>query len=319
MIIHPRVLLGAGLALALISTGGMAQSVRHLTLPENLTYPEGIGFDPAGYVFTASASDGAVVRTSLRDGRSTLLVGPGILLRSDSAAFPRMLGIKFDAAGRLWIMGGRTGKVFVVDASSGRLIKQLSTPGGGGVLNDAVVTANAVYVTDTLRPILWRIPLQGDRIGNAEAWINLDGTPIAYSAGLNLNGIAISASGSSLIVVQMDKGLLFKVDIATKVITPIDVGKAALSGGDGLVLDGTTLYVVRQPEAEVVTLKLAPDLRSGQVIARFKHPALSWPATAVKVGDELVVVNSQFNKQDSKDPTLPFTLAVIRVSKSATK
>jgi Cu-Zn family superoxide dismutase len=319
MIDRLRAFSSIGLALGLLATAAAAQPLRSVTLPDALAYPEGVGLDPAGFVYTASAVDGTVVRTSLKDGRSTVLVQPGILLRTSKADFPRVLGIKRDAANRLWLMGGRTGKVFVVDARSGKLIKEISTPGEGGVLNDAVVTADAAYVTDTLRPILWRIPIKGNQIGEAEPWIRFGGTPIAYSEGLNLNGIALSRDGRSLVVVQMDKGLLFKIDRASKAITPIDTAGQALSGGDGLVLDGTRLYLVRQPEAEVVTLDLTPDLRSARVISRFKDPALAWPATAAKVGNDLLVVNSQFDKNGTNNPVRPFGLAVIPTARLAGK
>lgn len=307
--------LGIGIAVAFCGTSAIAQDVRAIPLPAELSYPEGIGFDADGFIFTAGASDGAVLRTDLRTGRSTLIAKAGVLLPKDSDLFPGLLGMKVDGAKRLWIAGGRTGKIFVLDTHNGKLVKQFTVPGTGSLLNDAVVTSNAVYVTDTLRPTLWKIPLQGDEIGELEAWIDFSGTPIEYAKGPNLNGIAKNSEGTSLLVVHMGKGLLFKIDVATRAILPIDVGRQVLTGGDGLELDGNTLYLVRQPEAEVVTLRLAPDLRSGKVIARFKDPALHWPATAVKVGDELLVVNSQFNKRDSKDPVVPFTVVAIPLSK----
>jgi Cu-Zn family superoxide dismutase len=308
-------LLGLGIAAAFFGTTAVAQNVRAISLPVEVSYPEGIGFDPAGYIFVAGASDGTLVRLDLKSGRSTLIAKAGVLLPADSEIFPRMLGMKVDSAKRLWIAGGRTGKIFVLDTNTGRLVKQLTVPGTGSVLNDAVVTTDAVYVTDTLRPTLWRIPLQGNQIGEPEAWVDFNGTPIEYAQGRNLNGIAKNSAGTSLIVIQMDKGLLFKIDAVSKAVVPIDVGEEVLTAGDGLELDGNTLYLVRQSEAEVVALRLSPDFRSGKVIARFKDPALQWPATAVKVGNELLVVNSQFNKRTTKDPLTPFTVVAIPLSK----
>ena len=85
--------------------------------------------------------------------------------------------------------------------------------------------------------------------------------------------------------------------------------------GVGLVLDQRRLYVVRQGEQEIVTIDLAADLASGKVVSRFKDPALMWPAKAVKVGDRLLVVNTQFNKRTSKDPVTPFTIVAVPVSR----
>jgi hypothetical protein len=96
--------------------------------------------------------------------------------------------------------------------------------------------------------------------------------------------------------------------------SPIDVGGEALATADGLVLDGQTLYVVRQGEQEIVTVSLAADLKTGRVVNRFKNPALAWPATTAKVGDQLVVVNTQFNRRTSNDPQTPFSLVGVPLS-----
>jgi Cu-Zn family superoxide dismutase len=108
--------------------------------------------------------------------------------------------------------------------------------------------------------------------------------------------------------------LLFRIGVEDKQIVPIDIGGESVATGDGLVLDGRTLYVVRQGEQEIVTIDLAADLSKGRVVSRFKDPALAWPATAVKVGDRLLVVNTQFNRRGTKDPVLPFSIVGVPVA-----
>ncbi|MDB5453793.1 MAG: superoxide dismutase copper/zinc binding protein [Caulobacteraceae bacterium] len=134
------------------------------------------------------------------------------------------------------------------------------------------------------------------------------GTPLAYAPGANLNGIVATADGKSLITVQMNKGLLFRIDIATRQVTPIDLKGETAPGADGLVLQGDTLYVIVQPQAEILTVKLAPDLAAGVVVARNKSAGLLWPANGAVVGEELLVVNTQFNKRAAGDPETPFTV-----------
>ncbi|HKQ45881.1 MAG TPA: hypothetical protein VJS47_10860 [Rhizomicrobium sp.] len=305
------------LAFCLLSSVAAAQAIREIQLPAELSYPEGIGYDAAsGHIYTASALDGIVVRTNLRSGASEIIAKPGVILPDDNKVFPGALGMKVDRAKRLWLTGGRTGKIHVLDTRDGSLIKTIATPGEGGVLNDTVVTQDYVYVTDTFRPTLWRVPVNGSQIGEAEAWIDLKGSPIDYSQqGPKLNGVTLTPDGKDLIVVHMGNGKLFKIGIATRAITPIDIGTDTVQGGDGLALDGTLLYVVRQPAAEVVTVKLASDLSSGKIVSRLTDPAIKWPATAVKVGDELLVVNAQFNKRATNDPVRPFSVTAIPVSR----
>jgi Cu-Zn family superoxide dismutase len=113
----------------------------------------------------------------------------------------------------------------------------------------------------------------------------------------------------------MGKGLLFRIDVASKTVAPIDTAGADLTGADGLVLDGRTLYVVRQPAAEIATVALSEDLTKGTVTSRFKDAQLAWPATAAKVGDRLLVVNTQFNARTKKTETLPFTIVSVPLAR----
>jgi len=204
--------------------------------------------------------------------------------------------------------------MFVIDPVKRTVLKRL-TLGTGGLLNDVAFTPEAAYVTDTLRPTLWRIETKGANIGEAEAWLDLARTPVGHIQGLNLNGIVATADGKRLLVAHMDKGQVFSIDTATKQVTAIDLGKETLTGIDGLLLDGTTLYLVRQPAAEIVRITLSPDLSSGKVLARLSNPALLWPSTLAKKGNELLVVNTQFDTKDKRPPQQPFTVAVIPIAK----
>ena len=50
---------------------------------------------------------------------------------------------------------------------------------------------------------------------------------------------------------------------------------------------------------------------------RFKDAPLAWPATAAKVNDRLLVVNTQFNTRASKSQTLPFTILSVPLARLA--
>jgi Cu-Zn family superoxide dismutase len=244
---------------------------------------------------------------------------PGRIAPPDGR-FPAMLGMKLDPAGRLWIVGGFTGLITIVNPHDGQVVKQMKVPTTPtSLLNDLQIVDGFAYVTDTFTPTLWRVAASGDKIGEIEPWLDLRGSPIAFADGPNLNGIAATADGKALIVVQMNKGLLFKIDLATKAITPIDVGGADLTGADGLVLDGPTLYVVRQWAGEIVTVSLDKGLISGTVVSRFKDPGLTYPATAVMVGDDLVLANAQFDKHDAGGAQRPFSLVRVPRARLAAK
>jgi Cu-Zn family superoxide dismutase len=88
--------------------------------------------------------------------------------------------------------------------------------------------------------------------------------------------------------------------------------------GDGLVLDGQTLYVVRGFAGAVITaVELAADFASGTVGQSFSDPTFALPTTAALVDGQLLVVNSQFDKQQTGDPVLPFTVSLIAIPTAA--
>lgn len=286
------------------------------TLPAEITYPEGVAYDAErNAIFTGSAATGAVVRIDLAKHEPAIVAAAGATLPAEP--FPALLGMKLDSAKRLWLAGGRTGRLAVIDSSSGKLLKKFAVPDPTkSLINDiAIVGPNAnstaAYFTDTLAPTLWRVTTTGDQIGELEPWLEFTDTVLKYDKGANLNGIAATPDGLHLIVVQMNKGLLFRIDVADKRIVPIDFGGVALSGADGLVLDGRKLYVVRQTENEIVTIELSEDLAKGREVGRYKGEALAWPATGVVVGDRLLVVNTQFNKRSTNDPERPFAIVGI--------
>jgi sugar lactone lactonase YvrE len=236
----------------------------------------------------------------------------GVLVPVGTTAFPAALGMKVDAMGRLWVAGGRTGRMSILDTRSGKMLKQVEVPNpSGSNINDLALVGSAGYFTDTRTPTMWRLEAKGDQIGAPELWLSFAGTALQYDSGNNLNGIAATPDGRTLIVVQMGKGLLFTIDIRSKAVKAVDTGGADLTGADGLVLDGRTLYVVRQMVAEIATVTPSADMTCGTVVHRFKHPQLAWPATAVKAGDRLIVVNTQFNVRATNTQTLPFTLLSI--------
>jgi len=284
-------------------------------LPAQISFPEGIAHDASrGVFYVGSATDGAIARVNLTT-RAADVVVPGGTLMPEGAAFPGILGMKVDGSNRLWVAGGRLGRMFVIDTTSGKILKQVEVPNpAGSLINDVVIVGNAGYFTDTRQPTLWRLEAKGSTIGDLEPWLSFENTALTHDPKqANLNGIAATPDGQSLIAVQMAAGLLFRIDVKTKAVSAIDTGGADLTGADGLVLDGRRLYVVRQPAAEIVTVDLSADYSRGSVVTRFKDPGLVHPATAAKVGDQLLVVNTQFNLRGKKAETRPFTVLSVPV------
>ncbi|MBA3416178.1 MAG: superoxide dismutase, partial [Chloroflexia bacterium] len=306
-------------ALAAVQTGdaaatpaGEAETVT-FALPGDRVFPEGVACDPAtGNFFVGSTEDGAVYRGNIGSGGAEAEV----FLPAGGDGREAVTGLKVDDQGRLFVAGRMTGRVFVYDAVSGDLIQAFETPPTENTLiNDIAMTEDAAYVTDSFRPVLFRIPLDAAGVGELEEWLDLDGTPIAYGDGFNLNGIAATPDGRSLLTVHYDRGELFRIDIEDQSVTQVDLGGASLETADGILLDGETLYVVLGGPGEIVPVTLSEDLTTGEVGEPFADPSFRNPTTLAACGDgRLLVVNSQLDMAgEGGAPELPFTVSSIAI------
>lgn len=301
--------------MALFVSGAAQESIGELALPGEDVYPEGIAYSESQeMLFVGSSSDGTIFRSRPGDDEFEVFIeaGEGGL----NAAF----GMTIDDQQRLWVAGGPTGTVGVFDSETGENLATLQAPAAqnGTFLNDLVAASDGyVYITDSYRPTLFRAQVDEGGAGELEAWLDLAQSPIEYGGegegpeATNLNGIVVSEDGSSLITVDMNDGRLYRIGLDDQQVEEIDLGGETIVNGDGLVLHGHTLYVVRLTENEVVTIELAEDYSSGSIEARFSDDDLNWPATARLVGDRLFLVNTQFDRQQQGEPELPFTVAAV--------
>jgi hypothetical protein len=114
--------------------------------------------------------------------------------------------------------------------------------------------------------------------------------------------------------VQSNTGNLFRIDIESREIIQIALGSETLTGGDGLLLDGQTLYVVRGGEGMVVPVEPSEDFASGKISEGFSDPSFARPTIVAKYGNLLLVFNSQFARRVSGEtPELLFTASDIEM------
>lgn len=319
-------LLAGVLTVALVSAGGLAAkdpkrdrntAGTTIALPGDAVYPEGV--TAAGrYVYTGSSSQGTIFRGPRKGGTAQILSPGGTDGRTAA------IGMKVARNGNLVVAGGGTGKVFVLDRATGATRGVFSnagayTAGGPTFLNDVAIARNGdAYVTDSFAAVIYRIPAASlanppalPATGQLEPWLLLEGSPITYQAGFNLNGIV--AKKGLLLVVQANTGKLFRISIGTKRIVEVPVTGATLTGGDGMVLTGRELYVVHQGKIDVV--KLTRRFTRAKLRRTITDPTFDSPTTAAIHRGRLYVVNSQFGRRNATppvSPVLPFTVSVLR-------
>ncbi len=282
-------------------------------IPGADVFPEGIARKPGSKAFfVTSTTDGAVFRGDLRRPELERFAAPGADGRTTA------IGLKADKRGNLVVAGGATGKVFVLSTKDGSTRKVLdSKPGSAATfLNDVALARGYAYVTDSQRPILQRVKLGKDGVGELETFVSFAGTPLEYESGFNLNGIVAGPGGKYLLAVQSNTGELFRIDTRTRKVEQVDLGGARLTNGDGLLRQGNTLYVARNQQELIVPVRLSRKGRIGRVGAGVTGPQLKYPTTLARDGKRLLAVNSQFDKRSAGEPPeLPFDVATIAAPK----
>jgi sugar lactone lactonase YvrE len=319
--------------IALVAVGVSLTEVAGITQHDPLVFPgliqlpadfgsEGIavGNGHTFYVGSATApSLGQILVGDLRTGTLSELVPPTGRMA---------VGMKVDSRTNfLFVAGGRSGGATIYDASSGAEVAFYPfLPPGEHIVNDVVVTHDAAYFTVSTGPFLGRVALEPNgQPGIAETIplppnFGMRGNCTVGPAAPTGNGIAATADGTYLIVDHTGEGRLYLLDTATLIPIPIDVtggdfaGGNPLCGADGLLLDGTTLYVVQCCARlnRVAVVELSPDHRSG-FITRYitepfaSNPAVKVPTTIAEFGSSLYAVT-----YGEAPPTPDF---VVRLSK----
>jgi len=175
-----------------------------------------------------------------------------------------------------------------------------------------VVTRDAAYFTDSFQPVLYRVPLgPGGALPDQSAveLIPLTGDFAFIPGGFNANGIEASSDGRWLLIVNSTNGELYRVDPQTGIAVKVDLGGASLTAGDGLRLQGQTLFVVRNQLNQIAVIRLDRAWTSGAVEDTITDPNFDVPTTLGLFGDSLYAVNARF----STPPTPDTTYTVVRV------
>ncbi len=246
--------------------------------------PEGIAIKGTTFYTGSLGGVQGVYRGDLRTGEGASFI-PG-----NGRTF---VGMKVDDQGRLWIAGGGTGAGYAFDAATGELLASFQFASTPTFVNDVIVTQDAAWFTDSQRPRLYRVEIgPGGAIGAATT-VDLTGK-VQLVAGFNLNGIAATPDGSTLIVVNSSTGKLYAIDTETIATHEIDLGGATMTAGDGILLHGRTLYVVRNQRNEIAVIRLTPDLSSGTVVGVITNAAFDVPTTIARHGNALYAVNARF-------------------------
>jgi Cu-Zn family superoxide dismutase len=224
------------------------------------------------------------------------------------------LGLAVDGPGRLLVCGYETGYLFCYDTASGALVDRVRVPVEETLLNDVCVAGGYAYITDSKRPVLWRVQV-GERVGEPEEWIDLGEAELTPY----LNGIVEVHDGATLLVAAQGTEVLWRVDVASKTAEKVDLGGLRLAA-DGMVVVNGLLYTCDNIEGAdgavrffLSALRLTADARAGELVGSWERPVTDTPTTVAHLGGRFYVVNSQFFADRAGTAAAPFTVSALTV------
>jgi sugar lactone lactonase YvrE len=279
-----------------------SQLVSDETYPTEITMPVGsgpesivVGRGPFAYVSAMGTGD--ILRVDFRTGTYELFL-PAI----DATA----VGMALDWRGRLYICGGMTGRLWVVDTADRSLLATYQLGGEQTFINELIVTPDAAYVTDSFSPVLYKLPFgnRGELPAEDEVVHLPLGGDLVYQQGetfaecFNTNGIATTPDESAVLVVQTNTGKLFRVDTGSGTCTVVDLGGDTVPWGDGLVREDNTLHVVQNLANLVSVVELNPEGTAGKVVETWSDPRFDTPTAMARFGSRFYLSNARFTTPD---------------------
>ena len=243
-----------------------------------------------------SALAGAIYKGNLRTGEGVILVPPTGKPVSGLSYDPRT-----DYLYAATIFDDLDQGVTVYDASSGDAITEI--PFGAGIaINDCLVTRRAVYCTDSFNPDLYKVVLEkGGRLPSIPE-VEVIPMPgfVMGEAGFAANGLVGDYDGEQLVIVNISTGVLFLVDTASGEASPIAIEGAEplFPDGDGLYLNGQTLYIMQNFSDKIAVVQLSGDLSRGEFIKNIpgegEFNPLNIATTIIGFGNSIYAINTNF-------------------------
>ena len=266
------------------------------------SYPEGIAYDKATNVYYVSSARLGHIGKVTPEGSYSILY-PDSNLKST-------YGVKVHPDGkRLFVCAGDANyskytspatrmmmaRLIILDLKTGKKLSDidLSTlvPGKHFPNDIAFDRQNNAYITDSYAGTIYKVTDDG----KASVFAKDD---LFKTEGVGLNGIAFHPNGY-LIVDNSAKGQLYKVELKN----PKDVKKVAIDqyflGADGLILSdkNTLTMVVNGGTNKIFQLSSNDNWQSAKISAStLVTDRFTYPSTATQNGNDIWVMNTQFNQ-----------------------
>jgi sugar lactone lactonase YvrE len=272
----------AGTWLAAPAAAAPAEEV--IVLP-GASSAEGVAIGRGSTFYAGELFGGDIFRGDLQRGTAELFI--------DAPPGQMALGLKVDdASGLLFVAGGFSGEGHVYDAITGAAVAtyQFGTP-GMSIINDVVITQDGAWFTDSVQPMLYFVPISPTGSPGDFSALTLTGPAADTTGDFNLNGIAATPDGRTLVVAHSTNEALYTVD-------PLTGASEFLVGGvgpDGILYAAGRLWVAEPFLNQVTRLRPNPDLTDAVVEEVITSDLFQTPTTIAVHGNQLAAVNAKFD------------------------
>jgi hypothetical protein len=244
---------------------------------------------------------GAIYKGNLRTGKGAILSWPTGKPVSGLSYDPRTNYLYAATGFGDLVSGSFTDQgVTVYDASNGDIIREITFGDGMGIaINDCLVTRRGVYCTDSFNPDLYKVVLEkGGRLPLIPVVEKIPMPGFAMVPGFNANGLVGKFDGRQLVIVNITTGVLYRVDTASGAASPLEIegDEQLFPDGDGLYLDGRTLYIMQNFSDKIAVVQLSGDLSGGEFIKNIPGEGeinpLNVATTIIGFGNSLYAINT---------------------------
>lgn len=273
---------------ALFATGLPAAQQQDLIVLPGATSAEGITVGRGSTFYAGDLLAGDIYRGDLQQGTAELFI--------DAPDGRMATGMNLgQRGGLLFVAGAFTGQAYVYDTATGATLAvyQFADPAAGIFINDVAVTREGAWFTDSLNPKLYFVPVSPTGTLGAFSTLDLTGPAAAITGDFNLNGIAATPNGDTLIVAHSANAELYTVDPQTGASTAI--AGVSVPFVDGILLEAGRLWAVQNFSNQISEIRLSPDLSSGVVEDVITSSLFQIPTTVARHGNDLAVVNAKFD------------------------
>lgn len=277
-------LVGAGLAAPAVSA--QAVGAKAIVLP-GATSAEGIARGAGSTFYAGDLFAGDIFRGDVRKGTAQLFI--------DAPAGRMALGMKADIAHHLlFVAGGFTGHAYVYDTRTGATVADYTFGAvNTSIINDVALVPGGAWFTDSAQPKLYFVPVDGHGVPGPFTTLTVTGPAADLTGQFNMNGIAATPDGKTLIVAHTADAALDTVDPVTG--ASVTIAGVSVPNVDGIVLRGHRIWAVQNFSNQVSRFELSPDLSSGTLEKVITSGLFETPTTAALFGEILAVVNAKFD------------------------